>query len=229
MSNESDTLTKNILVIDHENQDLKKKLLTLINDYKLLKQLVINNDYNSKKRSFNEVVDPEESPKHENNDEELQSTDIFNSKVDQKDLDLNTDEKTELTRDDKLLSDYMVDDEDEFDDDVMDSPQLSRTSSPTDDDNSLMMSLTRSTTVSTNNSFIDRPIRFLDLPKFNDSNFMANDYTNHAKPFNSKPSMFTARFDVLQQDKYNLINDFLEEKLIDNDLDYYESLKHQDD
>lgn len=256
---EIESLTKNIQAIDHENHDLKATLLSLINDYKLLKQVVVNNDYNSKKRSFHDVlatasndvkVQPEEAINDMTSDSEidtpvLHALDTVNlsskhSKSLNSDSKSSGDVEVEEFLDEKLLSDYMIDEDEELDDDVMDSPELSRTSSPTDDDNSLMMSLTRSTTVSTNNSFMDRPIRFLDLPKFNDSNFMSNDHSMHLKHSNPYASMsssssnakplvnFVPKFDVLQQDKYNLVNDFLEEKLIDNDLDYYESLKNQD-
>lgn len=54
-------LHKNIKLIDSENTGLKSNLLSLIHDYKLLKDLVLNKhtttDSNVRKRSFTEVVD----------------------------------------------------------------------------------------------------------------------------------------------------------------------------
>lgn len=214
-------LSDNIKAINNENCQLKLKLLGLIDDYKLLKQYVLNNnDYNHKKRSFNELEQSLDVDFDLTDDTELKNLDESF-----KDIKLNTSSKTVLT--DFLEEDELIDEElDDFIDDL-DSPLLSRTSSPSEDENnSLMTTLTRSTTVSTNNSFMDKmeihssQSRFFDLPKFVDNN-----NANHNNQFKN----LSKNFDVLQQDQYNLINDFLEEKLIDNDVNYYQTLNFQND
>lgn len=210
-------LNQNIQLIENENNDLKYKLLNLINEYKVLKSMVINNEFpntirekDDKKRSF----------------QQLNNEDLKIIKEDEP-LNFNKDEIFDF------IDDREIDDE-EIDDD-MDSPLLSRTSSPLDDDNnSLMLSLTRSTTISSiSNSIIDSkgnnssigfslsnglngPLKsnFFELPNFSDEK---PDFSN-----------LNNQFDILKQDKYNLINDFLQEKLINNDLNYYENLKYQD-
>lgn len=192
-------LHQNIQTVINENNDLKHNLLRLIKEYKLLKQMVINkdfNDINEKKRSFNEI---------DGNDLNV----------------IKEDEPLTVSRTNVSSDIFNFIDDEEIDED-MDSPLLSRTSSPLDDDNtSLMLSLTRSTTISSlSNSTFDtknNSVKFFDLPSFQ---------TN--KPFNNIFDNLGNQFDVLKQDKYNLINDFLEEKLIDNDLNYYENLHYQD-
>lgn len=221
-------LSDNIKAINNENCQLKLKLLGLIDDYKLLKQYVLNNnDFNHKKRSFNQLeqsfdVDLAEDYELKNLDQSF------------KDIKLNTSTtRANLTH--FLEEDELIDEEiDDFIDDL-DSPLLSRTSSPSEDeDNSLMSTLTRSTTVSTNNSFMDKmelhsnQSRFFDLPKFVDNNNIHN-INNNSNNSNNKFKNLSKNFDVLQQDQYNLINDFLEEKLIDNDVNYYQALSFQND
>ncbi|WEJ93557.1 hypothetical protein PSN45_001024 [Yamadazyma tenuis] len=222
-------LADSIRYISSENTDLKCKLLKLINDYKLLKQFVLNNDHSvSRKRSFTAV--DMAGDRHQmamdldldldlNLDLPLDRLDSIDSVLDMAVDTLVVPTAVSRTGDaaapDELL-DFLEDEE--FDDDFdIESPLLSRTSSPSDDDtHSLMATLTRSTTVSTNNSFSEKPSgRFFEMPKF--AGGLAAGSASAGKNLSS-------RFDVLQQDKYNLINDFLEEKLIDNDLTYYESL-----
>ncbi|CAH6723642.1 hypothetical protein CLIB1444_18S00122 [[Candida] jaroonii] len=211
-------INQNIQLIESENNDLKYKLLNLINEYKVLKSMVINNEFpnsirekEDKKRSF----------------QQLNNEDLKIIKEDEP-LNFNKDEIFDFI-DDREIEDEEIDDD-------MDSPLLSRTSSPLDDDNnSLMLSLTRSTTISSiSNSIIDSkgnsssnlgfslsnglngPLKsnFFELPNFSDEK---TDFSN-----------LNNQFDILKQDKYNLINDFLQEKLINNDLNYYENLKYQD-
>lgn len=112
----------------------------------------------------------------------------------------------------------------EMEDDDNESPSLSRTTSPStfseNEENSLMTSLTRSTTVSTNNSFFqDRKVKlgtsavkFYDLPSFTPS-----DYNFTFENIDQSANLMS----IIQEDKYNMVTDFLEEKLIDNDLNYY--------
>lgn len=123
---------------------------------------------------------------------------------------------------------FPIDEESEPDsedeDDESESPLLSRTTSPStfseNEENSLMTTLTRSTTVSTNNSFFqDRKtkpsnsaVKFYDLPSFTPS-----DYSFTFETIDHSANLMS----IIQEDKYNMVTDFLEEKLIDNDLDYY--------
>lgn len=112
----------------------------------------------------------------------------------------------------------------EVEDDENESPSLSRTTSPStfseNEENSLMTTLTRSTTVSTNNSFFqDRKVKpgnsavkFYDLPSFTPS-----DYNFTFENIDQSANLMS----IIQEDKYNMVTDFLEEKLIDNDLNYY--------
>lgn len=228
-------LNEDIDSIDSENRELKYKLLSLIDDYKLLKQFVINDNHEieSKKRSYNEVehedsilesqseplslsqdVDfikakshtpqPQNQPKIQQKNQQKNQPNPHNTKSTDNDLQL-INELDVLN----IITDDLIDEEV----DEMDSPLLSRTSSPSevDSDNSLMSSLTRSTTLSTtvSNDLLDKNLQFFDLPKF-----APNNNFSFEKNFSS----------ILEQDQYNMVNDFLEEKLIDNDLNYYENL-----
>lgn len=200
-------IAENIKLVSKENTELKVKLLNLINDYKLLKQFVLNDDKSSKKRSFNEI-ETENFTQTKFEVGTFDTMELIDSVL--KLID-------EIAEPKPVESEGILDfiEDEEIDDDYdMDSPLLSRTSSPLDDENNLLMaSLTRSTTVSTNNSFYEKPShRFFELPKYSSGNSVKN---------------ASSKFDVLQQDKYNLINDFLEEKLIDNEVTYYESLHNQ--
>ncbi|CAK7909944.1 hypothetical protein CAAN1_13S02476 [[Candida] anglica] len=137
------------------------------------------------------------------------------------------------------------DDDIDFD---MDSPALSRTTSPseTDCENSLMTSLTRSTTVSTNNSsfmlhdhhhshnlhhphqkksyggqmFKDQPYNFYSLPQFDSVD------DQYGFTFDHKLSAQEKYTSMLKEDQYNSVTDFLEERLIANDMNYYVQNRH---
>lgn len=264
-------LNEDIDSIDSENRELKYKLLSLIDDYKLLKQFVINDNHEieSKKRSYNEVehedsilesqseplllsqdIDftkgrsqsPDDSlslvlmqyqpkngsnnhPRNQPNNQPKNQPNLHTTNATTKPTTnaATTKSTTKPTDNDlqlineldvlNIITDDLIDEEV----DEMDSPLLSRTSSPSevDSDNSLMSSLTRSTTLSTtvSNDLLDKNLQFFDLPKFApNSNF------SFEKNFSS----------ILEQDQYNMVNDFLEEKLIDNDLNYYENLNIDD-
>lgn len=220
-----------IEVVDRENYQLKAHLLLLIHDYKLLRQMVLNksNVYrfsppaSARKRLFtelgysrdmSELIDNMSGLSHnaknvaESSEDEDYDDDVFNY--------VNWDSRTA----------EIVDD----DDDDVDS--LSRTTSPVEMsegecDNSLMTSLTRSTTVSTNNSsFVvnekpfGRDYKFYDLPA------MADPDTGFSfEKINPHDKMMS----VIHEDNYNMVTDFLEERLIDNDVCYYvESLRQFD-
>lgn len=107
---------------------------------------------------------------------------------------------------------------DEEVDDELDSASLSLSLSASvseADENMLMTSLTRSTTVSTNNLFLEkRPssLKFYDLPVYSE-----DDYAFLFEKIDPHSKMMS----VIQEDHYNQVADFLEEKLMSNDLQYY--------
>ncbi|CCE81834.1 Piso0_002509 [Millerozyma farinosa CBS 7064] len=232
---ELDTLNKDMTTIEHENIQLKNHLLCLIHDYKRLKNQVLGQSQSamlqklefdgpstSRKRLYTELAPAEEA-------NDLVST-ISDWQQQQQpgrlgsfSLDLSSPiDETDYENDD-VLNYIKLDDE--YDDDFEgDSPALSRTTSPSamsETDENSMMSLTRSTTVSTNtSSFSDsrkpqksKCFRFYDLPEFTTMNY---DFT-----FNKDISDDNTLHSVMHEDKYNMVTDFLEEKLIDNDLSYY--------
>ncbi|KAI5954958.1 hypothetical protein KGF54_001519 [Candida jiufengensis] len=107
--------------------------------------------------------------------------------------------------------------------------ELSRTTSPYNSDfetNSLMSSLTRSTTVSSINTVIhekpplcnvhSQPFtlkkmgQFFELPK-----------TNPKKEYKFKFDQFVIDEQKRNDDEYNMITDILEEKLMNNEINYY--------
>ncbi|RLV91289.1 hypothetical protein JA1_003967 [Spathaspora sp. JA1] len=231
--NDISCIMKNIKTIDTENLSLKSTLLSLIHDYKHLKDLVLNPevitsipqplDSNVHKRSYtevktNEVLAPSTTPSTSTEFEKF-----INIDVDADDLH----KKSKLTDyfDPVENSDIDIDfdDEYEYNNMLMTSPtlssELSRTTSPYSDfeNNSLMSSLTRTTTVSSIMSF-DKPKftlttnnKFFELPKYDEEEQDDSDYN--------------FKFDELmnnsKNDQYNMITDFLEEKLITNDIEYY--------
>lgn len=272
-------LHKNIKLIDSENTGLKSNLLSLIHDYKLLKDLVLNKhtttDSNVRKRSFTEVVDTPD----------VQLTELINDMSDlsyqSKDLsyqDLNflpdliettessvpndfTDyitydidppkkkkpihrkfnhykdfEKLDTVEDSDVEIDFEDDeDEESHSPTSTSSTGLSRTTSPSSDfeNNSLMSTLTRSTTVSSVNTamlyfdkksvnpFKTNTARFFELPKFDESLNNASNRPDRHHFFSFDQSMNSPPPPSSDQDKYLMINDFLEEKLLNNDLEYY--------
>jgi septal ring-binding cell division protein DamX len=215
-----------ISAIDQENLDLKVSLLSLINDYKNLKQLVLNGNYldelslpistTSHKRSFHETETVDDLA------EELK--DLTHSSINPTPSSPQTNNPTSNSKSDEDFSKFInyersiVDDfESDIDDFDMESPQLSRTTSPgsSDEDNSLMSTLTRSTTVSSVNTSSVAPTKsnkfIFDLPKYEEEDGEA----------------YAFKFENL--DDYNQVNDFLSEKLITNDITYYENFNQNDD
>lgn len=253
-SSDNCQLSKSIKSIDKENYQLKCHLLALINDYKKLKTLVINkqapptNDLlndSIRKRSFhelddiNDLINDMNDLSHEPPQDKCLN--ISDSEVDDDEMShpqpdifsyINLPSKSSHLN----LIDEEVDIFDEDIDDECDSPNLSRSTSPsgtseTDGENSLMTSLTRSTTVSTNNSsFVNNtkfppthshnlnsyPFKFYDLPNYSTMNDLSSfNFSKNIDPHD--PSLMS----IIQEDNYNSVNDFLEEKLIDNDVSYY--------
>ncbi|EGW35697.1 uncharacterized protein SPAPADRAFT_58900 [Spathaspora passalidarum NRRL Y-27907] len=215
---------KNIKTIDSENLSLKSTLLSLIHDYKQLKNLVLNPEV------ITSVHQPLDSNVHKRSYTEVKTNEVLTTSTTTEfdkfiDLDNNdhVDLKKSKTNDyfEPIDSDIEIDYEDDYEYNMMTSPtlsstELSRTTSPYSDfeNNSLMSSLTRSTTVSSVMSF-DKPKftlnNFFELPKYEEEqddheyNFKFDELMNN----NSK------------NDQYNMITDFLEEKLITNDIEYY--------
>lgn len=226
-------LATSINLINNENYQLKTKLLLLIHDYKSLKSLVTSPSASSKpppveilydstttarKRVYSEMGDPMNdlisdmsglthtspnsivSPVEEDLDQSGFEMELFNF------INLEQDSLDDIGE----AFEPEIHDEDE--DDEVDSASLSRLLSPTSDsdENLLMTTLTRSTTVSTTNSFIDRKpfsqqFKFHDLPEFSE-----DDYTFLFE----KPFPQDKRMSVIEEDHYNQVADFLEEKLM---------------
>ena len=235
-----DLLKLNIALIDRENVALKLNLLALINDYRQLKQMVLAGDFtdamapafkdpvseytspeasadnsgrSSLKRSFGEVLEMLELINDIN--ELLYGTpgtllallpakaeeDAFSQYI-----------MLEL----KLYLDESDDDSSDIHNDMaLPLLRLLRTISPTLDFD-LTLSLTRTTTL-TLIGVADTPKprgfatrKFFELPKFEEET----------------PAAYAFKFDAMMasphpDDEYHMVNDFLEEKLHDNDLKYY--------
>ncbi|EAZ63301.2 SRP40-like protein [Scheffersomyces stipitis CBS 6054] len=271
------SLSKNVRVIDAENLSLKSHLLSLIHDYKHLKEMVLNNegpieepddlDKNVHKRSFNELVTHQQLEDdfeldHEPSDLSTAQTTpsatpaAKTSEIDDFETFIKFDaitttassaknpvtmkkkkthrkfnhykdfEKLDTVEDSDMDIDFEDDDDEEID--SPSSSGLSRTTSPSSDfeSNSLMSTLTRSTTVSSVNTtsfpLLDKkashPFKigrssFFELPKYDEED--SAEYS-----FKFDESMNTSSLKS-NQDQYNMINDFLEEKILNNDLKYY--------
>lgn len=238
--NPVDDLHHAIREIDRENYQLKTRLLSLIHDYKSLRALVLNTAsseentaalYDSattaRKRLFTEMGDelldsqiPEQigDPMSELilNMNELS----YKSPGSELHIDETTAIDTQLFDFVNLDSDFEETDEiaDGEIDDELDSQSLSRSISPSaseTEENSLMTSLTRSTTVSTNNSIFEKkPVlfKFYDLPAYSEDK-----YAFSFEEIDPHDKMMA----VIEEDHYNQVADFLEEKILSNDVKYY--------
>lgn len=240
---EVNELNKNISMIEKENSQLKTHLLSLIHDYKHLKNLVLNKPQSlphhlafedtttARKRSFTELVNVDPMNELICNMSDLSYSPVTTGGSNIEPSSPIEDTDSEL---DEVFNYINLDNHiyDEDEDEDIESLELSRTTSPsvmseTDGENSLMTTLTRSTTVSTNNSMMnekktykDEQFKFYALPEFSTKEYEFS--FDEINPNDKKMS-------IIQEDKYNMITDFLEEKLIDNDLNYYvqnESFKH---
>lgn len=203
----TDDLNRNINIVEKENYQLKVRLLSLIHDYKSLRALVTSASSppvlydtatTARKRLFNELDSMSELISNMNglSHEHAKEQEVFNF------VNLHDEEFGEI-----------ADEEIDFDD----SSLLSRLISPgllETDDNLLMTSLTRSTTVSTNNSSLDKKqmFKFFDLPAYSE-----DDYTFLFEQIDPPDKMMS----VIEEDHYNQVADFLEEKLMSNDVQYY--------
>ncbi|CAH2353311.1 hypothetical protein CLIB1423_10S02124 [[Candida] railenensis] len=263
------TLNKSISSIESENSVLKDHLLSLIHDYKHLRNAVLSETnseshhhliqddsvHTARKRSFTEL--------HTTSDPMVELIDNMNDlshnpptlllhnflENDLRNLPLVERDEEEDVGDDQDFLNFInldnddIEDDDHHEEEEEDSPFLSRTTSPseTDGEQSLMTSLTRSTTVSTNNSsfllteprsksqniigassfsmFKEQPYNFYNLPNYNE---MESEDSSHITGFTFDKLSPNEKFhSILKQDQYNMVTDFLEEKLIDNDMNYY--------
>lgn len=217
--------------IELENYHLKTKLLLLIHDYKTLKFQVVqqapvaelyDSSTTARKRMFGEMGDPMSDLITDLNglshaspapailispiEQEVQSTTIENELFNFVNLDENN------------VVDYEEDVVDEELDDDSDSVCLSRMTSPSSesDEHLLMTTLTRSTTVSTTNSSTDKKLgdsfKLYDLPAFSEDDY--GFLFENINPIGKKMS-------IIEEDHYNQVTDFLEEKLLSNDVRYY--------
>ena len=232
-------LATNIKLVDRENYQLKTKLLLLIHDYKSLKALVTSPSSDlappvdvlydtattARKRVYQEMGDPMNdlisdmsglshasphsvvSPVDEELDESGFETELFNF------INLEQDSL------DHMGEEFEAELHDEDEDDDVDSASLSRLLSPSSDldENLLMTTLTRSTTVSTTNSLSEKKpfaqhFKFHNLPEFSEEDyvFLFEKELSHEKMMS-----------VIEEDQYNQVADFLEEKLMSNDVQYY--------
>lgn len=232
-----DDLHSSIRAIDRENYHLKTRLLSLIHDYKSLRALVLratsddspqpllyDGATTARKRLYTEMGDPMSELIVNMN--ELSHTSPQNDLA--WDLEPLATPVEPLDAVEPELFDFVNLDSD-FDDlddpgpeladmdDDLDSRSLTRSISPSAsemDENLLMASLTRSTTVSTNNSTWDRKplFKFYDLPSYSEDNFRFS--FEKVDPHDKMMS-------VIEEDHYNQVADFLEEKLMSNDVKYY--------
>lgn len=242
-------LSGSIKKVDEENYHLKVKLLSLINDYKRIKThlaksqedaelpcLVDSSCNSTRKRSYIEVDPMNElisnmndlsykSPPELDTLDECPSTPYIDDL-----LSLPDSAPGEEAASAELFSFVKLDNElekaipdEEIDDEELDSALLSRSTSPgcfeTDGESPLTNSLTRSTTVSTNNSSIPEKkhsmpsmMNFYDLPSYSEQ-----DYGFTFEDINPHDKMLS----VIEEDHYNQVADFLAEKLLSNDVKYY--------
>lgn len=225
-----------IQVVERENYQLKTRLLSLIHDYKCLRSSVLalaslgssspaafyDDISTARKRLYNEMGDPmnelitnmsgllykSSEALNFGDANAADSVETLASPLDLIDLVKLDEEFLELDE----LADNDVDDE-------IDLASLSRLISPSaseaEENNSLMTSITRSTTVSTTSSIVEkRPekmFKFFDLPTYSE-----DDYSFTFEPLDGLKTM-----SIIEEDHYNQVADFLEEKLLSNDVKYY--------
>lgn len=224
------SLEASIAAVDRENYHLKTKLLLLIHDYKSLKTLVtapassralapnLYDHTTARKRVFHELA---ADPMSELISDMSELTHTSPAVTDTPEEEVFNYVNLEATDLDDSGDDLLADDDD------LDLACLLRLSSPstseTDEGALLMTTLTRSTTVSTTNStsVLERkppvPVRLYDLPSFSEDNyaFMFENINPHGKVMS-----------VIEEDHYNQVADFLEEKLLSNDVQYYVDKGH---
>lgn len=232
-----DLLKLNIALIDRENVALKLNLLALINDYRQLKQMVLAGDFAEAmspalKESPTDYTSPEA---HDNGRSSLKRS--FGEVLEMLELINDINEllygtpgtllaPLPVKAEEDAFSQYIMLELrlylDESDDDSSDIHndmalpllRLLRTISPTLDFD-LTLSLTRTTTLTLIGADTPKPRgfatrKFFELPKFEEET----------------PAAYAFKFDAMMatphpDDEYHMVNDFLEEKLHDNDLKYY--------
>ncbi|CAI5759244.1 unnamed protein product [Candida verbasci] len=271
------SLIKNCSIVDSENLSLKSNLLSLIHEYKHLKNVVLNQPKpmttttpsspssnivnecpNVHKRSINEIENsnlPTSIGMLSLSSQSSISSPITHPtspSLDEFQKFINIDNKEEQVKKktknyiDISSSDINVDDDsdieinfEEEDYDLIISPtlssELSRTTSPYSDyeSHSLMSTLTRSTTVSSVNTVTvesnkpslksvnhHSPPYTLKKMSTSSSSGKPNNYFELPKyEENTKGQEYN--FSITANDEYNMITDILEEKLMNNDINYY--------
>lgn len=152
-----------INLINQENFDLKVNLLSLINDYKKLKNLVLNDS--GHKRCYSELEQEEKTE----NIYQIEKMEKLTSKINLKD-DYELGSANEYSK-------YMdFESDDEYD-------HLSRTTSPGSEDNSLMSTITRSNTELSQELNL-RLGSLMNLPEFDEGEYSLkfdklDDYDNY--------------------------------------------------
>ncbi|OBA23428.1 hypothetical protein METBIDRAFT_9697 [Metschnikowia bicuspidata var. bicuspidata NRRL YB-4993] len=239
-----DELAARIQIINNENYQLKTKLLLLIHDYKSLKSLVTSpaipetppveilydTTTTARKRVYPEICDDMNGLISDMSGLSHASPHSVVSPIDQEldqsgfEMELFNFINLEQDPLENIGEEYEAELRDQDEDDEEDSAALSRLLSPTSDsdENLLMTTLTRSTTVSTTNSVMEKKpfsqnFKFHDLPEFSEEDYAFL----FDKSFSPEKMM-----SVIEEDQYNQVADFLEEKLMSNDVQYYVEKNH---
>ena len=240
--NEMGNLSRDICTIEGENNQLKANLLSCINDYKRLKFLVLNKtqspnlyceDFTTKKGSLNELRSMESIHELTNNMSDLWYQGDKSSSLNESTKDvyesggcnagIGTTENffSYLNLDEDFEARVAEEEEEHSGTSILSRAISPSPSSDTEGDNFSMASLTRTTTESTSgllssseNLAKTRPLhfKFYNLPGFFETPYEFS--FDKINPTEEKLSL-------LQEDKYNMVTDFLEEKFMDNDLSYY--------
>lgn len=258
IESENSVLKDHLLTLIHDYKHLRSAVLSETNNE--MHQHLIQDDvvHTARKRSFTELhttsdpmtelIDNMNDLSHNpptlllNNYLENDFGSLPLAEIDEEEVDV--DENQDFLDFINLDNDDIIEEDDHHEEEEEeDSPFLSRTTSPseTDGEQSLMTSLTRSTTVSTNNSsfmltesksklhmlgasssfsmFKENSHSFYNLPNYEE---MELENLLHITGFTFDKLSANEKFhSILKQDQYNMVTDFLEEKLIDNDMNYY--------
>lgn len=245
--NEKGNLSRDIGTIEGENNQLKTSLLSYINEYKRLKFSVLNRtqslspnlfseDLVTKKGSLNELGSMDSIHELTNNmsdlwyqggEDKLSSLNesakgvVYEHGCSNAGLGTTENFLSYLNLDEGFETTFIEDEEENNGTSALSRAISPSPSSDTEGDNFSMASLTRTTTASTSGllSSSENPVKakplhfkFYNLPGFFESPYEFS--FDKINPTEEKLSL-------LQEDKYNMVTDFLEEKFMDNDLSYY--------
>lgn len=193
----------------------RKRVFTEVNDP--MNELILNMNHLSH-RSPSDLQMPEEPFQQEQQKQKQQELEADDKQ--KRETSTTADSPADVSAD--VFNYINLDSDLENEDDEFDLTLLSRLVSPgcseTDGEGLLMTSITRSTTVSTNNLSLvhdKKPgnmFKFYDLPAYLDS-----EYGFTFESIDPHDKMLS----VIEEDHYNQVADFLEEKLLSNDVEYY--------